>query len=184
MVRGIDGDYVDKSRLQIAPECFTAADLTRPLVLNERYDLALCLEVAEHLDPASGAGLVHALTALAPVVLFSAAVPGQGGIGHVNEQWPEYWRRQFEERGFRMVDVIRPLIRDDCRVEWWYRQNIVMFAAQAAIASNPKLRESPKDDVALQWIHVNMLRPPHAGVRNILVHLKPVLSRAIRKRLP
>ena len=82
-----------------------------------------------------------------------------------------------------MLDAIRPLIREDRPVEWWYRQNIVMFASEAAVSSNPALRETSDDGKRLEWVHINMLSPPHAGVSNILVHLNPVLDHAIRKRL-
>jgi SAM-dependent methyltransferase len=184
VVRGVDGNYVDPSKLYVAPECFTGIDLTQRFNLEGKYDLAVCLEVAEHLDARSGAELVRALTDLAPLILFSAAVPGQGGISNINEQWPEYWRRLFEEHGFKMLDPIRPLIREDRRVSWWYRQNIVMFASEAAISANPALCETSDDGRGLEWIHIDMLCAPHAGVRNLLAHLKPLLGQAIRKRLP
>ncbi len=184
VIRGVDGDYVDRSRLYFASELFTTVDLRKPLNLTGKYDLAVCLEVAEHLDARSGRALVHALTDLAPLVLFSAAVPGQGGIGHINEQWPSYWRSLFAERGFRMLDVIRPLIREDRRVKWWYRQNIVMFAGEPALSANPALRDTLDDNKGLEWIHINMLWPPHAGVRNLVVHLRPLLREAIGKWLP
>jgi hypothetical protein len=184
VVRGVDGNYVDPSTLYVAPECFTAVDLTQRINIDRRCDLAVCLEVAEHLDARSGAQLVGALTDIAPLILFSAAVPGQGGIGHVNEQWPEYWRRLFEERDFKMLDLIRPLIREDRRIDWWYRQNIVLFATETTMLVNPALRESSDDSKEIEWVHINMLRTPHTGVRNLLVHLWPVLGQAIRNRFP
>jgi SAM-dependent methyltransferase len=189
VIRGVDGDYVKPSQLYIAPEYFTSADLAKPLNLEDRYDLAVCLEVAEHLDARAGSELIGSLTKLAQLVLFSAAAPGQGGIGHVNEQWPGYWRRLFEARGFKMLDLLRPVIREDRRVEWWYRQNIALFAEKAAISANPKLQEfsdsggTTRDANAIEWVHINMLTPPHAGVRNLMAHLRPVLGRAIWKRL-
>jgi SAM-dependent methyltransferase len=181
-VRGIDGSYVDTSNLYMPPECFTAVNLTEPIKIDEHFDLALCLEVAEHLPGRFSAQLVRGLTDLAPIVLFSAAVPGQGGTGHVNEQWPEYWRRLFEARDFAMLDAIRPLIREDCRVKWWYRQNIVMFASKAAISANPALGEASANGKTVEWVHVDMLR--RAGVRNLLSHLKPAIREAILKRIP
>ena len=115
-------------------------DLSRPFKINGRYDLAICLEVAEHIPDEHSRDLVDALCAAAPVVLFSAAVPGQGGTGHINERWPEYWRERFEARGYRICDVIRPRIREDRRVVWWYRQNIVIYASEAGLAAHPALR--------------------------------------------
>ena len=72
-----------------------------PAQLDESFDLAFCLEVAEHLPPYLGDRLVDFLALRAPVVVFTAAPPGQGGIGHVNEQDKAYWIARFERRGMR-----------------------------------------------------------------------------------
>jgi hypothetical protein len=71
--------------------------------------------------------------------MFSAAPPGQWGGGHINCKPLSYWRKIFEEFGFRTLDPFRPRIRDDRRVAWWYRQNMVMFASPDALAANPAL---------------------------------------------
>lgn len=105
-------------------------DLAEPFALDEDFDLAVCLEVAEHLPPERGAGFVHDLCQLAPVVLFSAAIPEQGGEGHLNEQWPAYWVEKFEEQGFRVSDTLRWRIWEDDRVDSWYRQNLLVAAAE------------------------------------------------------
>jgi len=181
LVRGIDGDYVDPSKLYIAPECFTAVDLKQPIKIDARFDLALCLEVAEHLPARTSDELVRSLTNLAPIVLFPASVPGQGGTGHINEPWPEYWKELLAQRGFTMLDLIRPLIRYDRRVEWWYRQNIAIFASEAAIQANPALSEASPDGSEFEWVHVNMLR--RSGVRNLLIHVRSALRLAVRKKL-
>jgi hypothetical protein len=85
------------------------------------------LEVAEHLPIQSAGGFVAELTALAPFILFSAAIPGQGGTNHLNEQWPEYWATRFAGHGYRVLDCIRPRIWEDDRIDFWYRQNIFLF---------------------------------------------------------
>jgi 2-polyprenyl-3-methyl-5-hydroxy-6-metoxy-1,4-benzoquinol methylase len=100
-VRGVDGDYVDRGRLEIPADRFEAHDLTRPLRPAGRFDLAVSLEVAEHLPAEAADAFVGSLTLLAPVVLFSAAAPYQGGEGHVNERWPAYWAGRFAARGVR-----------------------------------------------------------------------------------
>ena len=87
---GVDGSYVPADMLLIPRDRFLAHDLTQPLQLPDRYDLAVSLEVAEHLPASCAEAFVESLTNLAPVVFFSAAVPFQGGTTHVNEQWPEY----------------------------------------------------------------------------------------------
>lgn len=91
-----------------------------------RFDLAISLEVAEHLSPPAGQRLITSLCALAPVVVFSAAIPGQGGHGHLNEQWPDYWARQFEDCGFKVSGALRWRLWGDVRVEPWYQQNLLV----------------------------------------------------------
>ena len=112
-VLGIDGDYVDRDRLLIPRDSFLAADLIQPLRLDRRFDLVLSLEVAEHLPDSAAVSFIKSLTRLAPVVLFAAAVPGQGGWNHLNEQWPEYWARLFDEFEFQPVDCIRDQVWDN-----------------------------------------------------------------------
>jgi SAM-dependent methyltransferase len=126
---GIDG-YAPEELLEIPRDRFLAADLTRPLVLDRTFDLAISLEVAEHLVESAARTFVESLTRLAPVVMFSAAVPGQGGTGHRNEQWPRYWADLFAELGFDALDVMRPRVWDDERIEPWYVQNTILYAAR------------------------------------------------------
>ena len=106
-VLGVDGEYVRLESLEIPKERFVAHDLRQPFAAGRRSDLSMSLEVAEHLSPEYAAPFVTTLTRLAPVVLFSAAVPGQGGTEHVNEQWPSYWAQLFRERGYLPVDCLR-----------------------------------------------------------------------------
>lgn len=96
------------------------------------FDLAVCLEVGEHLTPDRAGSFVADLCDLAPVVAFSAAIPGQGGIGHLNEQWPAYWVELFEAKGYVVSDDLRWRIWADERVENWYRQNL-LIASEAPL---------------------------------------------------
>ena len=127
-VLGLDGDYVDTDRLLIDADQFRGVDLRRPIALDRCFDLALCLEVAEHLPARSASTLIKSLAAAAPVVLFSAALPGQGGISHINEQWPLYWERLFAGVGMRKFDVVRPLTWNNSSIDLYYRQNIYIFS--------------------------------------------------------
>jgi Methyltransferase domain len=128
-ILGLDGDYVDRKALLINQEDFQDVDLKRPIQLDRQFDLALCLEVAEHLPAKSARTLVDSLAAAAPVILFSAAMPGQGGTSHINEQWPLYWEQLFAERGMRKYDVVRPLIWHNRSISDCYRQNLYLFTA-------------------------------------------------------
>ena len=123
-VVGIDGGHVPDRQIGE----FVTADLSKPMRLKGRFDLAVCLEVAEHLPESRSAGLVSDLCDLAEVVLFSAAIPHQTGAGHINLQWPSYWARLFAACGYGFDGMIRRSIWDDDRVEPWYRQNLHIAA--------------------------------------------------------
>lgn len=101
-------------------------DLEGEFVLQRGYDLAVCLEVAEHISPAAGGRLVEQLTRSAAIVAWSAAIPGQGGHGHVNEQWPAYWQERFDAHGWSFLDPWRDAVWEDPSVEPWYQQNLLM----------------------------------------------------------
>ena len=124
-VYGIDGHAPD-DMLLIDPEEYEQDDIaTGPDC--EGYDLAICLEVGEHLFPEEGASLVAALCE-AKYVLWSAAVPGQRGVNHINEQWPTWWELLFAERGYVGSCDIRDVFWDEKTIEPFYRQNIMMYA--------------------------------------------------------
>jgi hypothetical protein len=113
--------------MQIKKSEFLRKDLALPLDLQERFDVAMSLEVAEHLPAEFAASFVSNLTQLSDVIIFGAAIPGQGGTNHVNERWPSYWVALFEKLGFLCFDVLRGDMWYDDRVEWWYRQNTFVF---------------------------------------------------------
>jgi hypothetical protein len=133
-VVAMDGDYVDRSRLAIPSGNFIPHDLTTSFSLGRKFDLVQSLEVAEHLPEPLANRFVDDLVAHGDVVLFSAAVPHQGGEHHVNEQSPEYWRRRFAARGYDAYDWLRPQLRHERRVERWYRFNSVIYANAAGAA--------------------------------------------------
>jgi SAM-dependent methyltransferase len=139
-LQGVDGDYIDRNRLEIPAERFRPHDLTRPFELDRTFDLAVSLEVAEHLPAEAADGFVASLTRLARVVLFSAAAPYQGGQNHVNEQWPAYWAERFARHGFLPVDCLRRRVWDNPDVEWWYAQNSFLYVEGDRLASDPALR--------------------------------------------
>lgn len=143
-VFGVDGDWVDTDQLKIPLDSFAPRRLDEALAIGRRSDLAISLEVAEHLWPDRAAGFVGELCGLAPVVLFSAAIPHQGGHNHFNEQWPGYWAELFAAREYRPVDVLRLRIWDDPGVTWWYKQNIMLFASDAGLTAHPRLAAARK----------------------------------------
>jgi SAM-dependent methyltransferase len=138
-VIGVDGDYVERRRLSIPEDAFVAADLEQRLDLGRRFDLAMSLEVAEHLAPHAADTFVGTLTRHADVVLFSAAQPEQGGTSHVNEQWPAFWAARFAARGYVATDPFRARFWLDPAVEPWYSQNILAFVRAERLGDFPVL---------------------------------------------
>lgn len=118
---GVDGDNL--------PGVDEVIDLTQPLGFVG-YDFTFCLEVGEHLPDSAAETLVDSLCSAAPVVVFSAAIPFQGGPGHINEQWPDYWVEKFARRGFGGTGALRYKIWGDQSIEPWYRQNLLVFGSE------------------------------------------------------
>lgn len=141
-VLGLDGDYVPQDMRMIPPEQFKSVDLSKPVSLARAFDLAISIEVGEHLPESAAETFVESLTRMAPVVVFAAAVPLQGGTNHVNEQWPAYWARLFGKHGCVTVDAIRPQIWNNDRVEPFYRQNLLVFVKESALQKYPLLEQS------------------------------------------
>jgi hypothetical protein len=152
-VLGVDGPWIDTTLLKIPTGCFLRQRLDEPVTVQRRFDLAMSLEVAEHLPPARAAAFVAELVGLSEVVLFSAAIPGQGGHHHENEQWPAYWAELFAAHGYRGMDPFRRRLWEREDVTWWYRQNLVLYASGAAIAAHPPLRAAAEAGPPQALVH-------------------------------
>jgi SAM-dependent methyltransferase len=181
-VFGVDGAYVDPADLEIETERFRAADLARPFDLGRTFDLVESLEVAEHIDEtASEVFVLNLVKHARRFVLFSAAVPGQGGENHVNEQPYDFWRRRFAEHGFSAYDFVRPRITADNRISFWYRYNIILFVRNDDTADlNPLVRTTripdsePVPDISSAWFRLrkNIVKSLSAKNRDRLASLK------------
>ena len=137
---GIDGDHVTKDILRILPENFISQDLNHPISLDRRFDVAICLEVAEHLNASSAETLVASLTNLSDILIFSAAIPFQPGDRHINLQWPEYWISLFSQRGFSVINSLKYRIWNEPNVAFYYKQNILMFVNSWIINESDSIR--------------------------------------------
>lgn len=134
---GVDGDYVQKEQLLIPAENFKAHDITQPFDLKRNFDLAQCLEVGEHIPQSASETLIANLVRHSSAVLFSAAIPGQGGENHINEQNYEFWRALFNRHGYKPFDPVRPAIKGSTEVEVWYRHNIILYVAPERVGALP-----------------------------------------------
>ena len=124
---GLEGPWLPDDVVEVPAQHIRRTDLDKGLEIDSTFDLAICLEVAEHLSPDRAESLVAELCAARPAVLFSAAIPGQGGLNHVNERWQSYWTSLFESHGYAVCDIVRPAIWHDSKINACYRQNTFLF---------------------------------------------------------
>lgn len=186
---GVDGPHVAAADLEIPAENFVARDLREPLDLGRSFDLVISLEVAEHLAAGLASTFVQSLTRHTNAVLFSAAIPFQGGAGHVNEQWQSHWAAEFAVEGFVPVDAIRPVVWSDPKVAFWYAQNTLLYVREA---SAPELTPAPEMtprrlDVVHpdQYIRLRTDRKPMPppSLRSLLREFPGVCRRTFVRRL-
>ena len=163
---GIDGDYVDVNMLEIEPSKFLCFDLQQSWEIERKFDLVVSLEVAEHLPSECANSFIHSLTKLGSIVLFSAAIPFQGGVNHINEQWQDYWSEIFANYGYVAIDCLRRKIWNNQRVEPWYAQNLLIFAQESCLAEYPLLaREFYQSEHNLAMVHPKIYQSAIAAVK-------------------
>lgn len=138
---GYTGEYkmtdwrVPKHKLIVPRNDYAEYDLTNKdgiFPFNKKFDLSICVEVGEHIPEEYASSLIELLCTLGHSVLFSAAIPHQGGSNHVNEQWGSWWADLFAKHGYY---PLRPLLRDYVRnvkdIELWYKNNIILYSPKA-----------------------------------------------------
>lgn len=138
---GIDKNYVNETWLSIDKKFFHPLNLEKRINLDRHFDIVQSMEVAEHLSPARADSFVEDLTKLSDVILFSAAVIGQGGTNHVNEQMQSYWAKKFLRLGYVGIDCIRPKIWDNQQIPPWRRQNTLIYANSKELYRYPELQK-------------------------------------------
>lgn len=183
-VLGMDGDYVDRRRLRIPEDCFRPTELAAAPPAGRTFELAMSLEVAEHLPRRAAGRFADFLASLAPVLLFSAAVPEQPGLQHVNPQWHRYWHDLFARRGYRAFDPFRHRLWHDESVSLHYRQNLFLYAREAwldsAGAAADAVRRAPPVN-CLTLLDEGVLEA-NLGLRATLRRLPGLLARKLVRR--
>ena len=192
-VIGIDGPHVSQANLDIPTALFVPQDLSVPFDLGRRFDLVVSLEVAEHLEPTTADAFVAGLVAHGSAVMFSAAIPFQGGAGHVNEQWPSYWAERFAGHGYRAVDAIRPRVWDDPRIAFWYAQNTILYVDESHAHLADARERGSAGAMPLDIVHPRLQirdhtrakpRPQPPSLVRALRDLGPAALQAVRRRVP
>ena len=182
---GIDGSWNRQEAMAHPQIRFRAADLEQPLSLGTRFDLAMSIEVVEHLSPSAGEAVVESLSRLSDAVVFSAAFSGQGGINHINERYHSHWGALFRNRGYKVYDAFRPRAWSDERVMPWHRANVFLFLRDGhplTAAGLPQITELGFMDCVHPWLYERS-RSENLGFGEHARALLPSLMRAIRRRL-
>ena len=162
------GEYVDRGLLSeyLSEDKFKSFDLRSPFDLAERFDVAICLEVAEHLPEESARGFIESLTKHSNIIVFSSAIPGQGGQNHLNEKDYVYWFDLFSIFNFEPYDLIRPIIWENKDVDYWYKQNIFIFIKKGE-ENSIELKRS-----FIQTKHPDKFESRIEKLENDLTHIK------------
>ncbi|MFA5333259.1 MAG: methyltransferase domain-containing protein [Candidatus Nanoarchaeia archaeon] len=157
-ILGIDGKYVSKDKLLFSKNEFLEHDLEKPINIKKKFDLVLSLEVAEHISNNNSDVFVESLVNLGDIIVFSSAIPYQGGTNHINEQWPIYWRKKFEKKGYVLVDCLRNKMWNDKKILFYYSQNIFFYIKKKILKKNKKImKEFEKNkDNPLSIIHPDL----------------------------
>jgi hypothetical protein len=187
----VDGPWTELTRLVIDPSQFTILDLEKEIDLGRKFDLALSLEVAEHISPASADIFVRNLVKHSDLVMFGAAIPFQDGFGHVNEQWPSYWIEKFRGHGFGVYDILRHRFWSDGQIAYYYRQNSLIFINQSrldltSIASQELSRVTASSSL-VDAVHpekfLYVARYQNVSLRRLLPRLPSALLSAMKRAM-
>jgi len=187
---GLDGEWNSPSQMIDSAIQFKGTDLNRPFSLDRRVDLAMSLEVAEHLDPSSARQFIQSLTQTSDAILFSAAFSGQGGVNHLNEQLHTYWSKLFGDMGYAPFDLFRPALWGSQQVDFWYRQNTFLYCKKATqpfdkitAAGCHHLTETSFMDCVHPVLYDLRRRTIDIGFKEHMRDICPSFYRAIQRRL-
>lgn len=169
-IMGLDGPWINKEKLSqyLDKDSFQIVNLHEPIRLQKKYDLAICLEVAEHIAPESADIIVESLVSLSKTILFSAAVPFQGGQNHLNEQYIDYWKQKFARHDYIVHDVLRFIFWNNKNVFWWYKQNMYLVAHKDVKMDTEAFRKKEEDIQRMIFIHPELFEERMSRLKNIV----------------
>jgi SAM-dependent methyltransferase len=186
---GFDGEWNNHSMMIERAIQFRSIDLNQPFFLDNKADLAMSLEVAEHLEPSSSSQFVECLTQASDAVLFGAAYTGQGGTNHQNERPHTYWARLFRARSYVPFDLFRPPLWGNEEVGYFYRQNTFLYCKKGS-ASYHALKAAGcfelRDISFMDCIHpvlYGLKCRNEVGFREHMRDVVPSLCRAVQRRI-
>jgi hypothetical protein len=124
-----DHPTLPKEKLLIQnKENFFPMDLEYELPEISKVDFCICIEVLEHFSDTKGRDIINFLTSSSDLILFSAAIPNQKGVGHINEQRHNYWHNIFQSKGFMFYDGFKSeLFKHENEIKFFHLQNMFIY---------------------------------------------------------
>ena len=151
---GIDQNPYNSEYMLISSDQYLQKDLRNTIDLDMSACIVISVEVVEHIEEEYGEIFVENLCRHSDIILFSAAIPHQGGEGHVNEKPCSYWSKIFASKGYCYIDCIRPAFWDDNDVAVWYKNNCILYVKDSVYPSiYPKVSICPPIDI----VHPSMV---------------------------
>lgn len=168
---GVDGHWV-KEEFKVKEQMqFICVDLEYGVPeINKRFDLAICVEVLEHISDLAGEKVLDFLVKSSDVILFSSAFKSQGGVHHINEQLHSYWAEKFAKKGFIPFDLFRPILSGDPDIPFWYQQNSFLYCRSGSLAWQMLLKsgQSPISNFAyMDMVHPALFKRQVEENRNV-----------------
>lgn len=186
-VKGIDGEWVHNYKKFISEDEVQYYDFEseKKIIIHEKYDLVLCLEMAEHVSAGKADYLVDVLTSTSDVIYFSAATPNSGGQHHINERWQSFWRAKFKKRGYVLIDAIRPEIYTNKKVCYFYAQESFIYINEKKLDKYPILEKMICDKILIDIVHPELflnqiIKPSHEW--NYLLNMQKKLLISMFKK--
>lgn len=186
---GFDGNWINESEMLDNKINFKSVDLNHEFSLNEKVDLTISLEVAEHLKHESSDQFIECLTKTSDIILFSAAYMDQGGTDHINENKHSFWANIFAKYDYKPFDLFRPKFWGDTRVGFWFRQNTFLYVKNNSDLfkklQNLNIKEIHNKDF-MNCVHPELYEYKCGKGLSFTVHAKniiPSFFQAIRRRL-
>ena len=174
-VIGIDGSWVNLADLYIDKSEFIQIDLESKFNLEQQFDLVLSLEVIEHLSYESAKTAINNLVSLGKVIIFSAAIPYQGGQNHLNEKEFKFWQKCFLDHGYHFYDAFRSHFWNNNMIDWWYRQNMFLVVHESISLAENVEKTKISGDVGI-YVHPELYNAKSLLLTDILSKYNDVLN--------
>jgi hypothetical protein len=146
---------------------------------DAKFDLAISIEVAEHLNPAVSSSFIEWMTSVADVIVFSAAVPSQDGDGHINCRSRSDWYQFIKKYDFTIADTLRQHFISNPNLGLWHKFNVVDYVQKdTAFAKRINLFELTERLIAAETFAASQCfhYVKHTQQRQNILNLQPVKS--------